>query len=52
MAIKIIVNNHEFEVEENDSIDVCQEPCDICGQHTTIYHERGGETIKKIEPKY
>ncbi len=48
--MKVIVNDHEFEVEENDSIDVEQRPCDICGTHTTIYQERNGKTIKKIVP--
>jgi len=47
----IQVNGRELDVEEKDEINVIQEPCDICGKHTDIYHERNGEIIwKEVSP--
>ncbi len=43
--MKIIVNGKEIEVEENDEVYVSQEPCDVCGCHTTITIDRNKKQI-------
>ena len=47
--MKIIVNSKEIEVEENDEVYVAQDPCDICGHHTTITVDRNGKQVIKIK---
>ena len=47
--LAITVNGLPLIVESGDEVHVQQEPCDICGHHTTITVDRNGKQIFEKE---
>ena len=44
----ITINNHRFNLNENDEVEITDYPCEDCGSHTKITVTRNNKEIAKI----
>ena len=44
-SMKITINDQEVNLQEGDSVQVNQYPCDMCGTHTEVRVERDKKEI-------